>query len=330
MSELKLFPGPRLVRKSWVCNDQGIGDWLSVDVTDRAHEYLFHDVEIDLDVTLADAFRLVTKEPIMQAAFRRDFVLELCAEVVKGPILIEQKAWERIEFLELYQTWNYDSSTSTFEGAGRFHLHGVGVVQDADIFVHGCLAHKKGERIKWSISLSPVRELLHLPIRVKSEVLICEDDIDAKQYAKAIQVAKNERITLGFFIREILWELSWHGAPEDAEKVSRGLKDQMAEIEAGTAEMISHEDVFESFGFVPEKAVYALFFVGSEALERAEVYHALHELEDVERAQEGLQRLLGGKLQLRPEFSELTGRHLRKAVREARHGNDDGVSRAKA
>jgi hypothetical protein len=45
MSELKLLPGPRLVRKSWVVNDQSAGEWLSVDVTDRAHEYLFHDPE---------------------------------------------------------------------------------------------------------------------------------------------------------------------------------------------------------------------------------------------------------------------------------------------
>ena len=49
----------------------------------------------------------------------------------------------------------------------------------------------------------------------------------------------------------------------------------------------------------------------------------LHELEDVELAQSGLQRLLGGRLQLHPEFAALTGRELRKAVREARHGHND-------
>jgi hypothetical protein len=215
-------------------------------------------------VTLADVFRLVMDEPIMQAVFRQDFVAELCAEVRKGPVTKAEDAWQRIEYLELYQLWHYDTSTATYEEVGRYHLHGVGVVQEADIFEHGHIAHKKGERTKWSISLSPVRELLHLPVRVNHEVLICEADIDAKQYAKTLQTVKSGRITLGSFIREVLWELSWHGAPADSEKVIQGLKDQMAEIDAGTAKSTPHEEVMERLGFVPKKVVYAQFFVGSE------------------------------------------------------------------
>ena len=202
---------------------------------------------------------------------------------------------------------------------GHHRLHGVGVVQEADIFEHGHLAHKKGERTKWAISLTPVRELLHLQVRVNPEVNICEADIDAKQYAKTLQVVKSERITLGSFIREILWELSWHGSPDDSEKVIQSLKAQMAEIEAGTAITKSHEDVFESLGFVSKRVVYAQFFVGSENFEPDEIYRALHALEDVEGVQDGLQRQLGGKLHVRPQFAELTGRELRKAVREAQY-----------
>lgn len=324
MHALKLLPGPCLLRNSWVYDDdKDSGEWISVDVTDRAHEYLFHDVETDPAVTLADLFPLVMNDPIMQAVFRQVFVSELCVEVGKGPVQAEELAWQRLEFLELYQTWNYDSSTSTYEGADRFHLHGVGIVQETDIFEHGHLTHKKGERIKWSISLTPVRELLHLPIRVNSEVLICEDDIDAKQYAKMLQVVKNENITLGRLIREILWELSWHGTPEDSEKVSQELKEQKAEIDAGTAKTMPYEDVFESLGYISRKVVYSRYFVGAETFDPDEVYQVLHELEDVELAQSGLQRLLGGKLQLHPEFAALTGRELRKAVREARHDHND-------
>lgn len=324
MSELQLSPGPRLVLKSWVYDDdKGIGEWVFTDVTDRAHEFLFHDVDAESNVTLADVFRLVMDQPIMQAVFCREFVAELCDEVRKGPVQKEEEAWERIEFLELYQLWDYDTSINLYSGVGRHYLHGAGIVQEADIYEHGYLARKKGERIKWSISLTPVRELLHLPVRVNSEITICEGDIDAKQYAKKLQTVWNERITLGSFIREILWELSWHGVPETSEKVSLGLKGQMAEIEAGTAKTMPYEDDFEGFGSVSEKAVYAQFFVDSDAFDRAEVYHALHELEDVELAQDGLKKLLDGKLQVRPEFAETSGRELRKAVREARYGKDD-------
>jgi hypothetical protein len=298
MSELQLFPGPRLVRKSWLYDhDKGVGEWVTTDVTDHAFEYLFHELVIDPEVTLADVFRLVMDEPIMQAVFRQDFVAELCAEVRKGPVAKEEEAWQRIEFLELYQLWHYDTSTGTYEQVGRFHLHGVGVVQEADIFEHEHLAHKKGERTKWSISLTPVRELLHLPVRINPELLICEADIDAKQYANTLQVVKSERITLGSFIREILWELSWHGSPEESQKVMQGLKEQMAEIDAGTAKTTPHEEVMESLGFVSEKVVYAQFLVGSEDCGPDEVHRALHALEDIELAQDGLKRLLGGKLQ---------------------------------
>jgi hypothetical protein len=97
----------------------------------------------------------------------------------------------------------------------------------------------------------------------------------------------------------------------------------MAEIDAGTAKTTSHEDVFEGLGFLPKKVLYAKFFVGSEGISQDDVYHALHNLEDAEPAQEGLKRLLEDKLQLRQEFAALTGRELRKAVREAKHSRAD-------
>lgn len=182
MSELQLTAGLRLVRKSWIYDeDKGIGEWVSTDVTDRAFEYLFQELVIDPDVTLADVFGLVMDDPILQAVFRQDFVAELCAEVRKGPVAKEGEPWQKIEYLELYQLWNHDTSTGTYEEVGRHRLHGVGVVQQADIFEHGYLAYKNGERTKWGISLTPVRELLHLPVRVNNEVLICEADMDAKQ-----------------------------------------------------------------------------------------------------------------------------------------------------
>ena len=45
MSELQLTAGPRLVRRSWIYDDQkDIGEWVSTDVTDRAFEYLFQEL----------------------------------------------------------------------------------------------------------------------------------------------------------------------------------------------------------------------------------------------------------------------------------------------
>lgn len=324
MSELQLFPGPRLVRKAWVYdNALGTGEYVTTEVTDRSHEYLFREFTVDPDVTLADVFKLVMDEPVMQAVFRQEFVAELSEEVRKGPVSKDEEHWQQLEFLELYQVWTQDTATGEYGEVCRFHLHGVGVVQEADIFEHGHLAHRKGERTKWSVSLAPVRELLHLPVRVNFDVVICEDDLDAKLYANTIQTGTNKSITLGSFIREILWELSWHGSPQDSAEFSQGLSEQVAELDAGTSKTTSHEDVFESLGFVSKKTVYAHFFVGSEAIDGNEVYRALHDLEDDEPAQDGFKRLLDGKLQVRQEYAELTGRALRKAVREAQHLKTD-------
>lgn len=312
------------MRKAWVYDDAlGTGEYVTTEVTDRSHEYLFREVTVDPDVTLAEVFKLVMDEPVMQAVFRQEFVAELSEEVRKGPLSKDEEHWQQLEFLELYQVWTQDTATGEYGEVGRFHLHGVGVVQEADIFEHGHLAHRKGERTKWSVSLAPVRELLHLPVRVNFDVVICEDDLDAKLYANTIQTGTNKSITLGSFIREILWELSWHGSPQDSAEFSQGLSKQVAELDAGTAKTTSHEDVFESLGFVSKKTVYAHFFVGSEAIDGNEVYRALHDLEDDEPAQDGFKRLLDGKLQVRQEYAELTGRALRKAVREVQHLKTD-------
>lgn len=321
MTDLKLFPGPRLDRRHWSDdNDSGVGAWNTHDVTARANEYLFSDVAVDPAVTLADVFALVGPDPVMQMVFRQDFVKELCEEAKKGPVVrADEEPWEKIEYLELYQAWSHDTATHEFHGAGRFQLHGVGILQEADVSQDGYVTYKKGERINWGVSLSPVRELLHLPVRVRQDVEISEADMDAKAYGKIILKGSCPRITLGTFIHEVLWELSWHGSPAESEKVGDDLRSQMDEVNAGTAELVSGEDVFESLGFTPDKVVYAQFFENSELFTRHEIYSALHALEDDEPAQAGLGQGASPLLTLRAGFGDLPGRTLRKLIREARH-----------
>lgn len=126
------------------------------DVTGQAHEFLYRDVEAEPEVTLADIFALVGPNPVSRAVYRQEFVDELCAEAAKGPAVTTDQPWERLECLELYQVRTLDSATQEFEGAGRFHFHGVGVVQEADIVEHGRVMYKKNERIECSVSLTPV------------------------------------------------------------------------------------------------------------------------------------------------------------------------------
>ena len=318
MSDIKLFPGPRLERHEWVYDEaRAAGEWKSEVVTDRAHEFLFRGVEVAPDVTLADIFALVAPNPVLMAVYRQEFVEELCTEYQKGPVAPTGEGWEKLEHLELYQVWALDTAAKSYQGPGRFSLHGVGVVQPADIVEYGTVMHKKDERIQWGVSMTPLRQMLHLPVRVNTEVRVCEDDVDSCNYGKTILTAANPHITLGSFIKETLWELSFHGGPDESATLREDLMEQVEEVKAGTAETVVYEDIFESLGFNSRNSVYNQFFDAWNQSEAHELYRALHEVEDAQSVQEGLQAVLGEGVVVKAEFAGLPAREFRKLVRLA-------------
>lgn len=161
MLHLILRPGPQLVMRDFRPELDDMGGRLNeVDVTGRAHEFLFELITIHAGTTLADIFRLMEASPLLQKFYRRDFAEELCAEARKGAAQAparERAAHEGIEFLELYQEWGLDTSTNEYSGMQRLHLHGIGHELAEDLPEE---RRAKGERIEWSVSLTPLRELL--------------------------------------------------------------------------------------------------------------------------------------------------------------------------
>lgn len=320
MSKIKLFTGPRLERHRWACDASvARGGWQSEDITNRAHEFLFEEVELAPDVTLSDIFTLISDNPILQDVYRQEFVAELCEEAKKGATPAVEKNWERIEYLELYQIWALNSTIQEYARVGRFNLHGVGIIQEADIFEHGLLAHKKDERITWGVSMTPVRQLLLLPVRVCAEVLICEDDVDSRNFGQTIRKGTNIEITLGSLIRDTLWELSVHGSPETSAKVREDLLEQVEALEQGALETVSFETVFEGLGLTPHQDVYAKFFESCDGASAQELYRALSALEDLMPVQAGLLEELSAGVVVKPEFAALTSREFRKLIRLSQH-----------
>lgn len=320
MEKLYLLPGPRLLRTACtLASDSPGAQWSTRDVTKQANEYLFKPVEIGEGVTLTDIFGLLIDDPVMQLVFRQCFVTELCAEVVKGAIRKNEPSPEQIEYLELYQHWSFDSHTKAYSSVGRYMVHGIGPELVADVNVENWLMYKKGTRIQWSISMSPVRELLHLPVRLKEQVSVSEDDLDARNYGQEVSQGLNRTITLGTLIRELLWEMSWHGAPEETLKISEELKEQVDEIKAGTVETVPFESVFESLGYPSDATVYATVFEISGSVETKEIISVLRDLDDTESAALGLSRIFSETVSLKPEFEALSGRELRSHIRELRY-----------
>lgn len=316
--ELTLHHGPKLIHQRPDRDDPAL------DVTERACEFLFAQIRLADDVTLLDIFKLLDT-PMLRIVFRGDYVNELLTEATLGPLIKDELPYEKVEYLELNQLWHIDSATSEFTSAGKFGLTGKGIVQPEDVVEHGTVLYKKGERINWSVSMTSVRELLHLPVRLNSTVQICEDDVYAKRYGHALQNGVNHEITLGTLIHALLWELSWHGTPAQRDARKDDLLASKAEIDAGTAKTVPYEDVFEALGDRPKFKVYTIFFEEVSSSTIKSIEGVIRELEDGELAQSGLDQAFGGALVLKKDFASFTGRALRVAVSEARSPTTCGL-----
>jgi hypothetical protein len=334
MQHLILRPGPRLVMRAFRSEPDDTGRRLNeVDVTGRAHELLSEIITVHAETTLADIFRLMEASPLLQMFYRRDFAEELCAEARKGvvePLAREpagppqgrtpecaarsshdsRASYEGIEFLELYQQWGLDTSTNEYSGMQRLQLHGIGHELAEDLPEE---RRKKGERIEWSVSLTPLRELLSLPVRVKAEVRITEEDATAKAYMNEIRRARNADVTLGQVIHGLFWELSFHGGPQEQLEVSEDLKRRVAEVDAGTVELVSGDDIFEPL----YKPGCDALFDEIGGISTREIAAAIRDIDDDQNAAAWLERVFDGAVVVKPQFRNRSGREFRKAFRAA-------------
>lgn len=314
MQHLLLRPGPMLVLRPFRPRLEDVSGRLNeVDVTRRAHEFLFEFITIHVGTTLSDVFRLMEVSPLLQQLYRQDFAEELCAEARKGAVAAgpqDPASIDSIEFLELYQHWGLDSSTNEYSGTQRLNLHGIGPELSHDAPREG---RKKGERIEWSVSLTPLRELLPLPIRVNSEVRITEDDANAKAYMHEIRRGRHPDITLGQVIHGLLWELSFHGGPQEQQDVSKGLKRQLEEINAGAAELVSGDDIFDPLDHPGCDAMFD--DLGGHSPH--EIATAIRDIDDAENAAAWIDKTFGGEVVVKAKFRDRTGHEFRKAFRAA-------------
>lgn len=172
---------------------------------------------------------------------------------------------------------------------------------------------KAGDRIKWSVSLTPVRELLDLPLRLREDLTVTEDDIDAKGYADVIASARCSEVLLGQVIQGVLDEVAFHGGPDEQAEFSAELKSRVAEVDAGTAKLIPSDDVFAEF----DRPGFDALFEALGAVPQGEVSRAIRRMGDDEPAGLFLSQAFDGKVVVKPQFWDRPGREFRKAFRAA-------------
>lgn len=125
--------------------------------------------------------------------------------------------------------------------------------------------------------------------------------------------ARHPDVTLSEIIHSLLWELSFHGGPEEQAAMRDELKSRVAELEAGTVEAIPADDIF---GELDQPGCHALFDdLGGRSAR--EIGTALRDIDDDQNAAAWLDRTFGGSVVVKPQFRDRNGRQFRKAFRAA-------------
>lgn len=290
----------------------------AVDVTAAAHRFLFDVVDIDPAVTLADVFRVFAACPTLVDVFAGDWARELLDEALQGSLPnVEEGEEERIEFIELYGQWSFDTATQTFDPLHRLHCHGIGPVLTQDQPAQ----HKRaGDRIEWGLSCANLRRLLPLPVCLRSRVDVCESDIDAFGCGEVLKTVSLDGVTLGQMIHGLLFELAFHGGPAESAEVMDSLKAQIADIDSGREVVVSTglDDLFDE---LDRPGCDALFdALGGQS--PSGIRRALRNVLDDGDVVAALHTQFGDAVVVKPGFRALPGRAFRKAFREARRGGE--------
>jgi len=315
MLDLTFKAGGLLVAARWNYDEATeTGTTELFDVSGNAASYLFDQVDVEDGVTLSDVFRVLAADPALQSIYKRSFAESICAEAAKGaqPWPDENPAHE-LEYLELYHVLEFNSAEASYGPLDRWSMHGIGVELADDYPLMGKGA---GERIEWSIHMTPVRQLLALPLRLKGRTIVIETDRNTTRRRRAIKEVLAPHLTLGQLLHQVLHELSWYGTPEDQASLGQELADKLTKRADRTANHADEADAdpFEGLNQPPVSKMFDA--IGTYTCRH--VFFELQQLEDTANAAQGLTAVLGEDVVVKSEYRELTAYDFRKEFRLAK------------
>ena len=190
---------------------------------------LGYDVEIEDGFTLGDLIALIDK-PGFEAlgAILGEHIESVLDEA--RDVAGDSDRDDDIHYLHVY---NDGANGGLFRGFGGWGEIGEPYPgaweEDPDIPREGALA----------VGLSPLRDLLHLPLRYDPEVVF--------RNKKFEEVYRTELpISLFDFLKAVFYELTFYGTASERDAMLADLKERIREIEDGEVELIPAEEVFES------------------------------------------------------------------------------------
>lgn len=225
---LKITKGGKLIETRWVY-DESIrkGSYIDYDKTSCPEKYLFDPCDLDKNVTLKDIFLLIHMNEVIETVIG-NWCKEIVNEGFGGDVNIPLREYKNeynpkgIEYLELSKYINImdgqeESIQTIFDGQG-WELR-------EDIYEQDWLMYKKGSRIGWGLDFTPAYDLINIPVKLNTNLRV----YSFKKRKKEV-VYKNQEFTLGEVIYTIIWELSFHGTPEDRDEASKNMKKAVDQI----------------------------------------------------------------------------------------------------
>ena len=308
MSQLTLHPGPRLLRE---VHPDGAPPH-DEDVTDRAIEFLFDRLELGPDVRLRDLFDLFEHCPALLQVYRRFYAQELCAEAALGPAPDDEKT--NLLYLELRQSWEYDSHTRTYAELRRFLMLGVARPPEDDENVRP----EADGLLRYSMIGFPVRPMLDLPVRLDTNVRVFESDTYSCCSHQQISLVHSRDLSLGDVLQAMLWEMTWFGSPDDTDDVIEEMV-ELGKTPKAWSEGMTADEFTEHFFGDDYRHSCQMLFESIGPFSAVAIDRALGKIPDSLNARQWLNKTLGKQVRLRPAFRHLSGRELRQAFREAQY-----------
>lgn len=314
MTELILLPGPLLEHRQHAYNAETEAYATSAkNVTSQASEYLFHDIELHPEVVFSDILSLVGADPVMQIVFKAEFAQALLEEAAAGPVPQGEVPNLRIEFIELMQLWGQNTSTGEYSNVGNYFVRAESPPLTADLYDDEEILYEKGSRISWALSFKGVRELLNVPIRVSEALRVTEVDEDSLNFAKPVQLATVNSLSLGVLIRQLLKFVT----PQNyALEVTRQAA-RVEELSPAVAVVVPFEETsVKDPGPVLIREL-SRYLDGLERGTLKQVLTDIKKIPDDSRVTDELTSERGSKVTVKLEYAGLNGKAIRKLVREA-------------
>lgn len=206
------------------------------DVTDLALFYLMDNCVLGEDVTLRDVFLLLKQDIDTYKVIINGHVEKIVEEGLSGKKSEPIEGDCNIDFLELY--WNLEINEGKWPSFGgcqfpQFHAWGD---WPNDEFGN----HPPGTKGGIAVDFTPSYDLLDYPLKLRGDVNVCITE-DYKWKTAVNLNLPSPSYSLLNILYGVIWELGWHGSPEQRVEKSEELESTVKGIKDGTIKTVPIE-----------------------------------------------------------------------------------------